>query len=102
MLGADTNVLVRLLVSDDLAQQAAVHRRLERANTDGEAVLILPVVLAETAWVLDAVYGYARNQIALAIRTVVNTPPFLSPERSDILRAVEAYEDGTADFTDYL
>lgn len=102
MLAADTNVLVRLLVSDDLAQQAVVRRRLDRANTEGEAVLVTPVALAETAWVLDAVYGYGRKQIFGAVRAVLNTPPFLCPERQDVLRALQLCDAGSADFPDYL
>jgi predicted nucleic acid-binding protein len=73
MLAADTNVVVRLLVSDDLVQQSAALERLERARDQGEAVVITPVVLAEVAWVLDAVYGYARDDIAQAVRSVVST-----------------------------
>lgn len=102
MLAADTNVVVRLLVSDDLAQQEAVRKRLERCNGDGEAVLLSPLVLAEVAWVLDSVYGYSKEQIALAIRAVVSTAPFLCPERAEVLRALDAYAGGTADFPDYL
>jgi predicted nucleic-acid-binding protein len=102
MLAADTNVVVRLLVSDDVAQQKAVRTRLERAKADGDAVVVSTVVLAEVAWVLDSVYGYSRTDIARAIRAVVSTPPFLSPERSDVLKAVDRYSAGGADFSDYL
>lgn len=102
MLAADTNVVVRLLVSDDLAQQAAVRRRLELCARTGEAVLVSPVVLAEVAWVLDSVHGYSREQIALAVRAVVSTVPFHCPERSDVLHALDSYSGGTADFPDYL
>jgi predicted nucleic-acid-binding protein len=102
MLAADTNVVVRLLVSDDLAQQAAVRRQLELCAKSGEAVLVSPLVLAEVAWVLDSVYGYSREQIALAVRAVVSTSPFLCPERSDVLLALDSYSSGTADFPDYL
>jgi predicted nucleic-acid-binding protein len=102
MLAADTNVVVRLLVSDDLAQQEAVRKRLERASRSGEAVLISPLVLAEVAWVLDSVYGYSKDQISLAVRAVVSTPPFLCPERAAVLAALDALAAGAADFPDYL
>lgn len=63
MLAADTNVIVRLLLSDDLAQQRAVHRRLERVLAGGDSVAVSVVVLAELSWVLDSVYQYGRADI---------------------------------------
>lgn len=102
MLAADTNVLVRLVVSDDLAQQKAVRRRLDRVLADGEQVVLTTVALAELAWVLDAAYGYGREPIALAIRTLVDTPPFVSPEKSEVMEALQAYATGPAEFSDYL
>lgn len=102
MLAADTNVVVRLLVSDDLEQQEAVHRRLEAAGAAGEAVLVTPVVVAELAWVLESVYDYSRSEITRAVRAVVETPPFLCPERPDVLQALDLYGQGSAGFTDYL
>lgn len=102
MLAADTNVLARLLVSDDLAQQKAVRQRLEKATAEGVAVLITPVVLAELAWVLESVYGYERGDIVRAIRAVVDTPPFHAPERGDVLQAADLYSEGSAGFSDYL
>ena len=102
VLAVDTNVLVRLLVSDDLAQQRAVALRLQKAQAEGDSVLVTPVVLAEVAWVLDSAYGYGRSDIAAAIRRLVSTSPLVSPERADVLRALGWYAKGTADFADYL
>jgi predicted nucleic-acid-binding protein len=102
MLAADTNVVARLLVSDDLAQQRAVRRRMEKVLSAGGSVVISTVVLAELAWVLDSVYEYGRAEIASAVRGLVNTPPFLVSQRAEVLRAVDAYEEGAADFPDYL
>jgi predicted nucleic-acid-binding protein len=102
VLAADTNVLARLVVSDDLAQQKAVRRRLDRALAAGEQVVLTTVVLAELAWVLDAAYGYGRESVALAIRTFVDTPPFFAPEKAQVLEALDAYDTGAAEFSDYL
>jgi predicted nucleic-acid-binding protein len=102
VLAADTNVLVRLVVPDDLAQQKAVRKRLDRALADGEQVVLTTVALAELAWVLDAAYGYDREPIARAIRALIDTPPFVSPEKSEVMQALEAYATGPANFSDYL
>jgi predicted nucleic-acid-binding protein len=102
MFAPDTNVLVRLLVSDDLAQQKAVRKRLDRILAAGDEVVLTTVALAELAWVLDAAYGYDREAIVLARRSLLDTPPFVSPEKGQVLEALDAYTSGPADFSDYL
>lgn len=102
MIGADTNILVRLLVSDDLEQQRAVVRRLERIQQDGEFVVVSSVVLAELSWVLSSAYRYDRAAIATAIRALSETPPFLVLDRAAVVQALGWFRDGLADFADYL
>lgn len=102
MLAADTNVVVRLLVGDDPAQQRAVLTRLRKVRAAGGSVLLGVVVLAEIAWVLDSAYGYDRAQIAAALRGLLATPPFVVAQRAEVLVAIAAYERGPADFSDYL
>ena len=51
MRAIDTNVLVRLIVRDDSAQ-------VERAEAFvAQGAWVSQLVLAETVWVLDSVYG---------------------------------------------
>lgn len=102
MLAVDTNVVVRVLVGDDPAQQKAALGRLGKIRADGDGVLVSVVVLAETAWVLGSAYGYSRAQIAAALRGVLATPPFVVTQRAAVLAAIAAYEKGPADFSDYL
>ena len=61
MLAVDTNVLVRLLVRDD-AKQA---RAADQFSAKGAWVSHL--VLAETLWVLQAVYNCTAAQMAAAL-----------------------------------
>jgi predicted nucleic-acid-binding protein len=102
VLGADTNVIVRLLVGDDLTQQQAVLARLQKIRTSRGTVLVGAVVLAEVAWVLSSAYAYDRARVAAALRGVLATPPFIVKERTAVLAAIAAYEQGPADFSDYL
>ena len=60
MLGIDTNVLVRLLVSDDPAQTRRARSLIEKALADDEPVLISTLVVLETEWVLRSRYGFDR------------------------------------------
>jgi predicted nucleic-acid-binding protein len=102
MIGADTNVLVRLLVSDDLEQQRLVLERLERVQKDGGRVLVSSVVLAELSWVLSSAYGYDKSAIMKAIEAMTATPSFLLPDHAAAVQALEWYGEGPADFADYL
>jgi predicted nucleic-acid-binding protein len=63
MLAVDTNVVVRYLVNDDLAQAARARRLLERDD-----VFVSLTVLLETEWVLRAVYGFAPAAVIRALR----------------------------------
>jgi predicted nucleic-acid-binding protein len=62
----DTNVLVRLVTRDHVKQAAAAEAFGERG------AWVSHLVLAETAWVLDAVYGLAPAAIATAIEMLLN------------------------------
>jgi predicted nucleic-acid-binding protein len=66
---ADTNVLVRLIMDDDEAQADAARKTMEQA----EIVAISPLVLCELAWVLARAYAVPRDEIAGAIRRLMDT-----------------------------
>jgi len=66
MRAVDTNVVVRLIVRDDPEQVRAA----EEFTASGAWVSHL--VLAETTWVLDAVYERSAEQIATAIDMLLN------------------------------
>ena len=61
MHAVDTNVLVRLLVRDDARQATAAETFVAKG------AWVSTLVLAETLWVLDAVYQRSPAQIAHAV-----------------------------------
>ena len=61
MRAVDTNVLVRLLVRDDADQVDAAETFVAKG------AWVSHLVLAETLWVLDAVYNRSPAQIANAV-----------------------------------
>jgi predicted nucleic-acid-binding protein len=65
MRAVDTNVLVRLLARDDANQAAAA----DAAAAQGAWVSHL--VLAETMWVLEAVYERSARQLAAALELLL-------------------------------
>ncbi len=61
MRAVDTNVLVRLIARDDAEQFAAAERFV------APGAWVSQIVLVETLWVLDAVFGLAPEKIARAV-----------------------------------
>ena len=66
MHAVDTNLLVRLLVRDDADQVAKAEAFVAKG------AWVSHLVLAETLWVLDAVYDRSSAQIAKAIDLLLN------------------------------
>ena len=66
MHAVDTNLLVRLLVRDDAAQTSVAETFV------ASGAWVSQLVLAETLWVLDAVYERTSAQIARAVDLLLN------------------------------
>ena len=70
----DTNLIVRHLVQDH-EKHAKVAGRLFDACDRGDIVLeVLPVVLAESVFVLESFYEKPREDIAGALGRLINSP----------------------------
>jgi len=63
---ADTNLLVRVTIEDDVAQAARARDELAKA----ELVAVTLTTLCELSWVLRQGYGLPRAEIARAIRVL--------------------------------
>ena len=66
MRAVDTNVLVRLVTRDDPEQTQAAEGFIQ------SGAWVSHLVLAETLWVLDAVYERNHDQIATAVDMLLN------------------------------
>lgn len=86
MRAVDTNVLVRLLVRDDAAQVAAAEAFVENG------AWVSHLVLAETLWVLDAVYERSAAQIAKAITLLLNHNSLTLQDADVVAAALESFK----------
>lgn len=84
MRAVDTNVLVRLLARDDAAQVKAAE------NFGEKGAWVSHLVLAETLWVLDAVYERSPRQLAKAIELLLNHES-LTLQDEDVVAAALAH-----------
>jgi len=102
VIALDTNVLVRYLVRDDPRQTRAATRVVETSCTVETPGFVTLVVLCELVWVLERGYRYSRIHIAALVRGLLAADD-LSIERSELAwQALNAFEEGPADFADYV
>jgi predicted nucleic-acid-binding protein len=97
MRAIDTNAVVRLIVRDDPVQVRAAE-----AFTAGGA-WISHLVLAETAWVLDAAYERTAPQIATALDMLLNHKDLTVQDADVVASALEQFRKRPAlGFSDCL
>ncbi len=85
MRAVDTNVLVRLVVRDD-ADQVRVAEEFVAAGA-----WVSQLVLAETMWVLDAVYERTPEQIATAVDMLLNHRQLTVQDSDVVAAAIESF-----------
>ncbi|MFN2421541.1 MAG: PIN domain-containing protein [Gemmatimonadota bacterium] len=85
MRAIDTNVLVRLITRDDPRQVVSADRFVEK----GAWVPLL--ALAETTWVLAAVYERRAAEIAAAVELLLNNPQLAFQDPDVVAAALAAF-----------
>lgn len=85
MRAVDTNLLVRLAVRDDADQLKAAEAFIAKG------AWVSHLVLAETLWVLDAVYGRSPAQIANAIERLLNHKELTLQDSDAVTLALEHF-----------
>lgn len=97
MRAIDTNVLVRLITGDDAPQVAAAERFIQQ----GAWVPLLAV--AETTWVLKAVYDFTPRQIADVVEMLIDQHHLVLEDEDVVAGALELFRGRPAlGFSDCL
>ena len=96
MRAVDTNVVVRLLTQDDLAQAARAAALIKR-----EQVWVAKTVMLETGWVLRSLYGYKQKEVIAALRSFSGLKHVRLEDSHLIARALD-WADAGMDFADAL
>ncbi|MBD2605712.1 type II toxin-antitoxin system VapC family toxin [Scytonema hofmannii FACHB-248] len=99
MIGVDTNILVRYLTKDDEQQWQKAVEIIE----GGEQCFIANIVLCELVWVLRGKpYEFSRAEIGKTIEMMLQCPVFELENSSLVYQALHRFQQGKADFSDYL
>jgi len=96
VLAIDTNILVRYLTNDHPDQSPRA-----RAVVEGKAVFVAVTVVLEAEWVLRSAYGYARTDVARALRAFAGLPTVTLEGAAAIAAALDLAEGGM-DFAEAL
>ena len=98
----DTNVLVRLIVRDDDAQADVAAKLLDRHARRSENLWIPITVVLELEWVLRSRYKFAKAEVVKAVASLLMTIELVFESEGALEQALASYEEGGADFGDYL
>jgi predicted nucleic acid-binding protein len=92
----DTNVLVRHLTGDppDMARRATAFL------TAATELYLADLILAETVYVLESFYEAPRDQVAMAMRSLIALESVVTIDPALLLRALEVYEVDRLDFAE--
>lgn len=102
MIGLDTNILVRYITQDDKVQAATAALILERRLNPEEPGFVSLVVTVELVWVLSSFYGFANEQIAAALKQMLQMPALRIQNEREVFIALSILESGSASFSDAL
>jgi predicted nucleic-acid-binding protein len=97
MRAVDTNLLVRLIVRDDPVQVRTAEDFI------GGGAWVSHLVLAETTWVLDAVYERTAEQVGMAVDMLLNHKEITLQDGEVVTTALEQFRERPAlGFSDCL
>ena len=102
MIAVDTNVLLRLFISDEPSQAAKARRVLDDAAENDVRVWVSDTVLVEMAWTLGRAYERDRSDIVKALRALASHATVALESPAAVRSATDAFERGPADFSDCL
>ena len=98
----DTNVLVRLVAQDDEAQAQAMDRLLAKYARNGDLLFVPITVVLELEWVLRSRLGQSKAQFIEVLSALLSMLEFSFESEDALEQALADYEDGNADFAEYL
>ncbi|MBN9430472.1 MAG: type II toxin-antitoxin system VapC family toxin [Burkholderiales bacterium] len=100
MPALDTNVLVRYIVQDDLAQFAAAQKLIRRC-VDEQLTLFVPItVTLELEWVLRSNYALTKDETIRVLSELFSAEELSFESDRALEVALDLYRDKAADFAD--
>jgi predicted nucleic-acid-binding protein len=95
MIGIDTNILLRLWLNDDPAQNKRTDALLAEHGSTPGSLLVTDVVLAEAVWTLTSAFDQDKNAQSMAVRSLLEETAFAFEDREAVADAVSLFEAGS-------
>jgi predicted nucleic-acid-binding protein len=106
VIGVDTNILVRWLVSPDQADLASSDAELEQVaavvDAKGASLFINVVVIAETAWIMEKRLALGRDDISDVISRLLVAENITLGNDPEMRAALLLYTSSNIGFADCL
>ena len=102
MPALDTNVLVRYLVADEVAQQCIAKQFINRCINEGLGLFIPVTVVLELEWVLRSSFGFIKDDVMATLARLFSSVELRFESESALEVALQLYRKGSADFADCL
>ncbi|MCC6233319.1 MAG: PIN domain-containing protein [Verrucomicrobiales bacterium] len=96
----DANVLVRFLVQDVPQQAKAARKLVEQAESGALLLVVDPMIIAETVYVLTSFYKKPREAVADALMAFVQSDGVSVAEESRLVDALRRFQRSSVDFAD--
>ena len=102
MIGIDTNILLRLWLNDDPAQNKRIDSLLAAHGGTTGSLLVTDVVLAEAVWTLRSAFDQDKHAQSIAVRSLLEETAFAFEDREAVAAALTLFETGSCGFADCL
>ena len=104
MIGLDTNVLLRWLIPDVEGKLGSSESEVERVSKifglDGAQFFINPVVLAETAWMLERKLKLSRPDVSEVVTRLLHAENITIGNDAEVRAAQDQFDRTGANFAD--
>jgi len=90
----DTNVILRFLVGDNESQRKTAERYFKEAEAGTRKLVIKPLVVAESCFVLESFYQKSREDIASTFETFLSQKWLKVEERKPLMSMWKLYRSG--------
>ena len=95
MIGIDANILLRLWLNDDPAQNKRIDTLLAAHGSIPGSLLVTDVVLAEAVWTLKSAFEQDKPAQLLAVRSLLEETAFAFEDREAVVGALSLFESGS-------
>ena len=103
MAALDTNVLVRWLTNDDVAQCAILGQVFDAAIGSADRLFVTVTVMLELEWVLRSKYCYDKPQVMAALNALLDVTELEFQTEPALEQALWLFKQtGSRDFADCL